>query len=118
MENAIHVKDTANIVKSPADLSDERRDGFIKRIAEEDKAARKGNKTVAVWYELSGNKLLKKTRKALGSVLSSYVGNIKTDPDARAFWQRCVSQGLDQKPDTTVAKTVEKTAPTRKRVRK
>ena len=73
--------DTNNVRAEDATKDDaaEERGNHLQDIAAKDKAHKANNKVVDYHYELNGNKLLKKVRKASGALHSFYVGNITKD---------------------------------------
>lgn len=63
------------------DMSEERKDEWMKRRAAEDRAAKENNVTLSEWYVKKGDKLILKKKKKSGGNYSYYVGNFKKNPN-------------------------------------
>lgn len=63
------------------DMSEERKDEWMKRRAAEDRAAKENNITLEEWYVKKGDKLIFKKKKKSGGCYAYYVGNWKKNPN-------------------------------------
>lgn len=87
---------------------------FLKRIAQEKKDAKKNAKALESWFVVSGNKLIKKTLKASGSVYSQYLFNIAKNKDLYAKYKDQLKSS-DYKPEVKEQAKVEEKPVARKR---
>ncbi len=77
-EGAIFDADTSAKINPEKDISEERKDEWLKRRNKEDRKHKADQKVVEEWYELiGGKKLIKKLRKKNGGVYSLYICNVK-----------------------------------------
>lgn len=63
------------------ELEGERKDKFLKRVAKENKEAKKNAVETKVWFEIHGDKVLRKATKANGGVYSRYHCSAKKNKD-------------------------------------
>lgn len=71
---------TRPIDKVKDEVADDRL-ATMKKEAEQKRQNADLNKVVDYYYELQGTKLIKKVRKANGSLYSYYVTNVRTNPE-------------------------------------
>lgn len=72
-------------------VKDERKDQFLKRIAKEQREAKKNLVVVGTWYEMSGDKIIKCIKKSSGMVYNQYVANRTKQPE---IYKDLVAKGL------------------------